>query len=178
MAVRRANLYRDIGDTGLNTTGWGEIGDEFLREWQGAGEKVTLKLIAALRPQQLELPLTLDALGDDTEPQTLPKRDHRTRNRHAIRLAVTLHDEGTVNFQDVERKAFQVSQRGIAGAEIIEREAHADGFKRLEHLVGALIIVEEHAFGDFQFQPVRRYLRIGERIGDDQRQGRIGKLQG
>ena len=39
MAVRRTNLYRDIGDTGLNTTGWGEIGDEFLREWQGAGEK-------------------------------------------------------------------------------------------------------------------------------------------
>lgn len=33
------NMYRDIGDTGLNTTGWGEIGDEFLREWQGAGEK-------------------------------------------------------------------------------------------------------------------------------------------
>jgi hypothetical protein len=39
MAVRRTNLYRDIGDTGLNQTGWGEIGDEFLREWQGAGEK-------------------------------------------------------------------------------------------------------------------------------------------
>lgn len=36
MATR---LYQDVGDTGLNTTGWGEIGDEFLREWQGAGEK-------------------------------------------------------------------------------------------------------------------------------------------
>ena len=39
MAVRRTNLYRDLGDTGLNQTGWGEVGDEFLREWQGAGEK-------------------------------------------------------------------------------------------------------------------------------------------
>lgn len=38
MAVKRT-LYQDIGDAGLNTTGWGEIGDEFLREWQGAGEK-------------------------------------------------------------------------------------------------------------------------------------------
>lgn len=39
MAVRRQNLYRDLGDTGLNKTGWGEVGDEFLREWQGATEK-------------------------------------------------------------------------------------------------------------------------------------------
>ena len=39
MAVRRQNLTRDLGDTGLNQTGWGEVGDEFLREWQGAGEK-------------------------------------------------------------------------------------------------------------------------------------------
>ena len=37
--AQRTNIYQDIGDTGLNTTGWGEVGDEFLREWQGAGEK-------------------------------------------------------------------------------------------------------------------------------------------
>lgn len=35
----RSSLYQDAGDTGLNTTGWGEIGDEFLNEWRGAGEK-------------------------------------------------------------------------------------------------------------------------------------------
>lgn len=39
MGQRRQNLYRDLGDVGLNSTGWGEIGDEFLREWQGATEK-------------------------------------------------------------------------------------------------------------------------------------------
>lgn len=39
MGQRRTALYQDIGDTGLNSTGWGETGDEFLREWQGAGEK-------------------------------------------------------------------------------------------------------------------------------------------
>lgn len=37
--AKRTGIYQDVGDTGLNTTGWGEIGDEFLREWQGAGEK-------------------------------------------------------------------------------------------------------------------------------------------
>ena len=38
MALKRT-MYEDLGDAGLNTTGWGEVGDEFLREWQGAGEK-------------------------------------------------------------------------------------------------------------------------------------------
>ena len=39
MGTRRTALYQDVGDTGLNTSGWGEIGDEFMREWQGATEK-------------------------------------------------------------------------------------------------------------------------------------------
>ena len=39
MGTRRTALYQELGDIGLNQTGWGEVGDEFLREWQGAGEK-------------------------------------------------------------------------------------------------------------------------------------------
>ena len=62
--MKRAGLYQDIGDTGLNTTGWGEIGDEFLREWQGAGEKAkrvremlyNSPVISALR-LAIEMPL-------------------------------------------------------------------------------------------------------------------------
>jgi len=35
----RTTFTQDSGATGLNTTGWGEVGDEFLQEWRGAGEK-------------------------------------------------------------------------------------------------------------------------------------------
>lgn len=64
MGKRRMGLYQDVGDTGLNTTGWGEIGDEFLREWQGAGEKAkrvremlyNSPVIAALR-LAVEMPI-------------------------------------------------------------------------------------------------------------------------
>ena len=34
--MAKQNLYNDIGDIGLNTSGWGESGDEFLDEWRGA----------------------------------------------------------------------------------------------------------------------------------------------
>jgi len=62
--MKRATLYRELGDTGLNTSGWGEIGDEFLREWQGAGEKAkrvremlyNSPVISALR-LAIEMPL-------------------------------------------------------------------------------------------------------------------------
>ena len=37
--TRNTSLYNDIGDSGLNHDGWGEVGDEFLQEWRGAGEK-------------------------------------------------------------------------------------------------------------------------------------------
>lgn len=33
------DIYKDIGDIGLNTSGWGESGDEFLDEWRGATNK-------------------------------------------------------------------------------------------------------------------------------------------
>ena len=62
--MKRMGIYQDVGDTGLNTNGWGEIGDEFLREWQGAGEKAkrvremlyNSPVIAALR-LAIEMPL-------------------------------------------------------------------------------------------------------------------------
>lgn len=62
--MKRTGIYQDVGDTGLNTTGWGEIGDEFLREWSGAAEKAkhvremlyNSPVIAALR-LAIEMPL-------------------------------------------------------------------------------------------------------------------------
>ena len=62
--MKRTGIYQDIGDTGLNTTGWGEIGDEFLHEWRGAGEKArrvremlyNSPVIAALR-LAVEMPI-------------------------------------------------------------------------------------------------------------------------
>ena len=62
--MKRTGIYQDIGDTGLNTTGWGEIGDEFLHEWRGASEKArrvremlyNSPVIAALR-LAIEMPL-------------------------------------------------------------------------------------------------------------------------
>jgi hypothetical protein len=61
--------------------------------------------------------------------------------------------EGLVDLDLVEGRRAQIAERRIARAEIVERQAHADGLELLEHLVGALVVVEEHAFGDFQFEP-------------------------
>ena len=71
-------------------------------------------------------------------------------------------------------KALQIAEVGIAGAEIVERDAHAERVQfldALDHLVG---VVDQHAFGDFKHQPRRRDAAFGKRRAHqfDDRRGR------
>ena len=59
-----------------------------------------------------------------------------------------------------KRKALQIAQIGIAGAEIVERDAHAERVQILDALDHLVRIVDQHAFGDFQHQPRRRARRF------------------
>src|SRR3546814_10934896 len=76
----------------------------------------------------------------------------------------------------VERRLLQIAERRIAGAEIVEREPHADRLEALEHLVRRRGLVEKHALGDLEFEPLRRDPRSGERVGDDRGQRGVGEL--
>ena len=40
MGTRRGALTKDVGATGINLDGWGEVGSEFLNEWRGTQNKV------------------------------------------------------------------------------------------------------------------------------------------
>src|SRR3546814_8443826 len=48
-----------------------------------------------------------------------------------------------------------IAERGIARAEIVERQPNAQAAQLVEYLERPGIGVDEHAFGDFQFQPPR-----------------------
>ena len=47
----------------------------------------------------------------------------------------------------------QIAERGIAGAEIVHREAHAEALDLLQHLLGLVGQLQEHALGDLQLEP-------------------------
>ena len=89
-----------------------------------------------------------------------------------------LADEAAVDLELVEHGLVQIADRRIAGAEIVERDADAERAQALQHIEGRAIVAEEHAFGDFELDPVAGQLVAGERLADDVRQRRRDDLLG
>ena len=81
-------------------------------------------------------------------------------------------DEAAVDLDLVEREALQIAQRGKAGAEIVERDAHADGAELMQDGERGLVVMDQHRLGDFDLQPVGRQAGGGQRARDPQRQRR------
>src|SRR5262249_57383327 len=72
-----------------------------------------------------------------------------------------------VDLDAVEREAAQVEQARIAGAEIIERETHAERFEAVHRLLGFLDVAEQSRLGEFELQPLRVESGVGENALDD-----------
>jgi hypothetical protein len=94
---------------------------------------------------------------------------HRLHDRgRAIDLDVA--DEAAIDLDLVEREALQIAQRGEAGAEIVERNAHADGAELMQDCQRRLVVTDQHRLGDFDLQPARLQSGSRERAHDPQRQ--------
>ena len=62
--------------------------------------------------------------GDDVEAQAVAHGDDGMGNRHIVGIRRYVLDERAVDFQRMHRETLKVSERGIAGAEIIDREVN------------------------------------------------------
>jgi hypothetical protein len=129
-------------------------------------------------PHQVQFVQRLDAFGRRFHAQRFGQADDRGDDCAVAtaRLGRAAH-ERLVDLDLVERGRAQVAERRIARAEIVERQAHTDRFQLLEHLIGALVVVEEHALGDFQLKPPRLHPGVGQGRGHDRGQRRVGELQ-
>ena len=74
-----------------------------------------------------------------------------------------LADEGAVDLDLVDREAAQVAQRGIAGAEIVERDAEAGARSWPMRVAAASRSLDQDALGDLELEPARARARLGER---------------
>ena len=68
-------------------------------------------------------------------------------------------DEATIDLDLVERETLQIAQRGIAGAEIVQRDPHADAAQLMQNGERGVVIANQHRLGDLQLQPARREAR-------------------
>src|SRR5689334_10900836 len=123
---------------------------------RGPGEEEALHLVAAGKPQQDALMLGFDALDEHRQAKRTAERHHRLDDHAAIGGAAERGHEALVDLDLVERKPLQVAEVGITGAEIVKCDTYAELVQILDALDHLVRVVDQHAFGNFQYQPVGR----------------------
>src|SRR5207342_526667 len=83
--------------------------------------------------------------------QRARQRDDRAHDRRAATATARhqLGDEGTVDLQRMQLETVQVTERRIAGTEIVERGHYAGLAQTVEDFADLLGIVHQRAFGHF-----------------------------
>ena len=77
---------------------------------------------------------------------------------------VGIEEERAVELEQIEWKLPQRAEGGVAGAEVVETEPHADGAQRAQQLRGRLGILDEDVLRHLEVQPFRRDAAPGDRF--------------
>ena len=85
---------------------------------------------------------------------------------------------GTERIAFVDRHAREMAERGIAGAEIVDGQAHPESGNGVEHAQRAGRIFDETALGEFHGQELRRQLMAGQEAGNPRIETHIADIVG
>ena len=113
---------------------------------------MALAYLTAEFDQLLEDVLGLDALCYDLQVKSPADRNHGFDDLGFPRLACHRIDEGAVDFYHVKVQRPQLIEAGIASAEIVERDAHAEISQRLERGLGLIDFLDDGGLGQFQHE--------------------------
>src|SRR4051794_18559175 len=115
-----------------------------------------LREVAADRGQDRARGGRLDALGDDPQAERAAERRRRGDDRAVGGIAVHRHHERLVDLELVDGQPLEMLERGVARAEVVEREAAAELLEIRQHLTGALWVVQHERFRDLECQHMWR----------------------
>src|SRR5579859_7482048 len=125
-------------------------------------DQIALRLRAALAAQHVELLGGLDAFRGRDHTEAPPQARDGPNDRERIVARRKLAHERAIDLDLVEREAAQIAQRGIAGAEIVERDLDAELAQLEQHLARRLAALQQHGFGDLELEPPRRQAGLHE----------------
>ena len=75
-------------------------------------------------------------------------------------------NEGAIDLQDVDLITAQIGERGVPGAEVVDRNMAAQTTQLRDSILKASFSFEEHGLGDLQTEANRWQLCCSERLGD------------
>ena len=109
-------------------------------------EEPALRILAAERQQHIALLLGFDPLGHRVQADFPGQADHALQQRrgHARRDRA---GEAAIDLELVERETAEIAERGIAGAEIVHRQADAVKLERHQCVAGAIRIGRQRGLG-------------------------------
>jgi hypothetical protein len=97
----------------------------------------------------------LHAFGGDGEAHRVAQRQYRRYDCGGIDGVTQMLDETAIDLDLVHLEPAQIAQAGIAGAEIVARNAEAGRTQPLQRIDHRLAVVQQQSFRYFEFDPVR-----------------------
>src|SRR5260221_3744577 len=104
----------------------------------------------------------LDALGNDLEPERPPELDYRPGDGRAGGTGRHPGDERAVDLERIDGEPLEITQRRVAGPEVVDRQVRAERSQLFERVDGAVGALHEAALGDLEDEAGRRELRLRE----------------
>ena len=100
-----------------------------------------MPLIASKFTKSIKLLWGFDPFGDGAKAQVGGEFDDRGDDLLVLDIGAEAGDEGAVDFDEGQGEAAEVGERGVAGAEVVEADLHAqvsDLIELLEHFGAAV----------------------------------------
>jgi hypothetical protein len=103
--------------------------------------------------------------------------DHRRHHACCALVLVDAFQQGSIELEHVDVEAVEAGERRIAGAEVIQRDRHADGPEIAERDEGALVVLEEGALGDLDLQIAGQELVTAQALRHRLEEAGVGELK-
>ena len=111
---------------------------------------------AAKLTQRIQLLVRFHTFGSCCDPARIGYPDHRLHDGKRILILSNLFGKAAINLDLINRKALQIGERGVAGAEIVHRDPHADAPKLIQDRHRLLVIMKQESLGNLDLQSLRR----------------------
>jgi hypothetical protein len=138
----------------------------------GRATKYPWGYVTAEFTEQLPLLPFFHPFGDRTHAKLPGNTETGLENGAAGAVGVRLMHESAVDLELVERDVAQLRERGMPRAEIVDGESDVLQPNAREHVEHRERIAHQPAFGDLQYQQVRRQSGVPHRFGNE-----VGKLE-
>src|SRR5438132_3339607 len=136
----------------------------------GRAHEKPLKLVAVDFPKEPELGIRLHTLGNDTQVQAPCHGHNGGDDSGVVLISCYIVDKGAIDFDGVDWKALQVTERRITGAEVVDTQTEAHLPKLGKRGNNRFHLPHYGALGKFEMEIRRRQTAFGEsaRNGGDQ----------